>query len=51
MASLYKNELGESFPRFVFIWKFHIIFEKSDDFKSHKTSLVGPDNLKICILA
>ena len=33
MASPYKNELGGSSPRFVFISKVHIIIEKSGDFK------------------
>ena len=34
MASPYLNELGgKSFPRFVFIWKVHIILEKSGDFQ------------------
>ena len=33
MASPYKNELGGKVsPRFVFIWKVHIILEKSGDF-------------------
>ena len=33
MASPYKMNLGEVSPRFVFIWKVHIINEKSGDFK------------------
>ena len=49
---MYKNELGGggSSPRFVFIWKVHIILGKSGDLNGHKKSLVGPNNLKICIL-
>ena len=44
--------LGEiSSPRFVFIWKVNIIFENLVILNSHKKSLVGPNNLKICILA
>ena len=52
MASPYKNELGGKVsPRFVFIWKVHIILEKSGILNSHKKSLVGSNKLKICILA
>ena len=53
MASPYKNELkGKVSPRFVFIWKVHTILDKAGDFlNGHKKSLVGSNNLKICILA
>ena len=33
MASPYKNEFGGSSPKFVSIWKVHIILEKSGDFQ------------------
>ena len=34
MASPHINELGgKSFPQICFIWKVHIILEKSGDFK------------------
>ena len=52
MASPYKNELGGKFPPNLFSCGKCIKFLKNlVILNSHKKSLGGPNNLKICILA
>ena len=54
MASPYKNEHeGKGFPQICFHMEspYNSILKNLVILNSHKKSLIGPNNLKICILA